>query len=239
MILANRLRMKMPSGCGGDPNCDPYWDNVVLLLHGDGADGSTDIVDSSQSGHAITVNGSAQISTAQSKFGGASAYFGGTGDYLDAGASTDFNFGTDDFTIEMFFYRASASGRMDLCGRYLNLSTGFGISTSVYSAGDVLFYFGTNALCISLGGLWTVGVFNHIAAAKSGQTLRMFINGALAASATTTLSISGGNSLKIGAAGNATQLFLGYIDELRITKGVARYTADFTPPTAPFPNTGP
>ena len=76
------------------PTTDEYFNDVSLLLYGDGTNGSTAIVDSSSNAHAITVNGDAQISTAQSKFGGASMYFDGTGDYITAPSDSSFDFGT-------------------------------------------------------------------------------------------------------------------------------------------------
>ena len=83
---------------------DPYFYSNSLLLYGDGVDASTAIVDSSLNNHAITVNGDAQISTNQSKFGGSSLYFDGNGDYLTSPTNTDFEFGTGDFTVELWAF---------------------------------------------------------------------------------------------------------------------------------------
>ena len=79
---------------------DEEFDKVSLLLHGDGTNGSTTIIDSSSSPKAVTAVGDAQISTAQSKFGGASIAFDGAGDWLTTPASNNFAFGIGDFTIE-------------------------------------------------------------------------------------------------------------------------------------------
>jgi hypothetical protein len=83
---------------------DPYRSQVSLLLHGDGTNGSTTIVDSSPSPKTVTAVGDAQISTAQSKFGGASIAFDGNGDYLDASSSNQYAIGTEDFTVEGWVY---------------------------------------------------------------------------------------------------------------------------------------
>ena len=94
----------------GDSNIDkddPYYNHVALLIHGNGTNGSTVITD--QKGKTVTANGNAQISTAQSKFGGASAYFDGTGDYLSVASSADFGFGTGDFTIECWVKTAGTN----------------------------------------------------------------------------------------------------------------------------------
>jgi len=87
---------------------DPYYNNVSLLLHGDGANGSTTIVDSSTSPKTVTAVGNAQISTAQSKFGGASLAFDGAGDYLTIPDDSSFDFGFNDFTIEGWIYTQKA-----------------------------------------------------------------------------------------------------------------------------------
>jgi hypothetical protein len=78
---------------------DPNYASVSLLLHMDGTNGSTVFTDLSPVPKVVTRFGDAQISTAQSKFGGSSAYFDGTGDYLTVASSADFGFGTGDFTI--------------------------------------------------------------------------------------------------------------------------------------------
>ena len=81
---------------------DPFAANTVLAMHMDGTNGSTTFYD--QCGKTVTANGNAQINTAQSKFGGSSAYFDGTGDYLSLGASvpTDLQIGGGGFTIEFW-----------------------------------------------------------------------------------------------------------------------------------------
>src|SRR5690554_1699309 len=84
---------------------DPYFASVVLLLHGDGTDGSTTITDNSGSAHSPTVNGNSQIDTAESQFGGASVLFDGSGDYLEYADSADWDFGTGDFTVEFWMRR--------------------------------------------------------------------------------------------------------------------------------------
>jgi len=92
-------------GVGTNPATigDPNFADVSLLLHMDGSNGSTTFTDSSSNGLTVTANGNAQISTTQSKFGGSSAYFDGNGDYLTASHASNFNFGSGDFTAEVWF----------------------------------------------------------------------------------------------------------------------------------------
>jgi hypothetical protein len=78
---------------------DPYWDDVVLLLHGDGSNGGP-IIDESPSAHTMTVTGTAAINTTHALFGPSSIYFDGTTGYLSAGTSSDWQLGGTDFTIE-------------------------------------------------------------------------------------------------------------------------------------------
>ena len=84
------------------PTTDEYFSDVGVLLHGDGTNGSTAIVDSSTNNHTVNVNGNAQISTTKSKFGGSSMYFNGSGDYLTIPNNSSFDFGYGDFTIEFW-----------------------------------------------------------------------------------------------------------------------------------------
>jgi hypothetical protein len=210
---------------------DPYYNNVSLLLHGDGTNGSTTIVDSSPLPKTVTAVGDAQISTAQSKFGGASLLFDGVGDYLTTSASESLNFGTQDFTIELWhrfnntsadrgFLGNTATGGLDLAWR---TTTGLNVGR-INIAFDASFAWSPS-----------INVWYHIAISRSGSNLRAFIDGSqIGATATSTQNYNASACL-IGTSTTSARNSNGYIDDLRITKGVARYTANFTRPTAPFP----
>ena len=213
---------------------DPYYNNVSLLLHGDGANGSTTIVDSSPSPKTVTAFGNAQISTAQSKFGGASIAFDGDGDYLSAPAHAGYDFGAADFTTELWTFPTSWSSDKFLVSSTIPGGFFFGLRT-----GGV-----TNGLGIGrVGVAWDLetGVFpplnqwSHVVFFRNGESIGVYVNGVLAGSASNSNSYSiGGSNIEIGRL-DATRWYSGYMDDIRITKGVARYTANFTPPTAPFP----
>ena len=234
---------------GGD--IDPYFSNVSLLLHGDGANDSKTIVDSSLRTKTITTFGGVRISTAQSRFGGSSLYFDETVDYLDVGSADDFNFGTGAFTIECFIYFVL----LPPAGQYTGI---LGTQISLSSASLNHWWLGINNLSgvpklylgrhgsasdyVSVNWTPSLNTWYHIAATRDDSGVpRLFINGA---SQNVTISGAwGGSAIDFAAPGElavgiiATSLSLfGYIDELRLTKGVARYTSDFTPPTAPFPD---
>ncbi len=214
---------------------DPYFSNVSLLLHGDGTNGSTTITDSSGSPKSITAVGNAAISTARSKFGGASIAFDGNGDYLTVSASTAFSFGSNPFTIELFAY-FSSSANMAL---YDTLPIG---GNGGRNSGFLLLKDNTNRLNVfSAGGFRGVssisaptGQWCYIALTKSGSTWSYRINNQSAGSFTYAFSPTDNNAT-IGVLGDSADYYInGYLDEYRVTKGVARDVS--TVPTAPFPN---
>ena len=209
--------------------------NTSLLLSGTNGG----IIDTSMSNDLETV-GNAQISTTQSKFGGASMYFDGSGDYLFVpNTNLSFNFGTGDFTVEGWIYLSatpSTAGTIidtrssDALSEYFICVTTSNKLDFIYSSSRV-----TSATSIS-NTTWT-----HFAITRSSGTIRLFINGTLDAN---TASYSGGINAAAtpaiggGRAGGTSAIngyyLNGYIDDLRITKGYARYTASFTAPVGPF-----
>ena len=186
--------------------------------------------------------GNAQISTSVVKYGTGSLAFDGTGDYLVPNSPTTdlYAFGTGDFTIEFWLYLNSVSGYIV---PYDGRASGANSTTpTIYLLTATPRYYVNGADRIT-GSSLSTGQWYHIAVARSGTSTKLFVNGTQAGS-TYTDSIAYTNTINrpiIGGDGNApnTNLVNGYIDDLRITKGYARYTANFTPPTAAFPNTGP
>ncbi len=181
--------------------------------------------------------GNAQISTSVKKYGSASMYFDGTGDWLQAAGSPNPNraFGTGDFTVEMWVYPTQLNSSTDynlIDFRSGGTTTGFrvGINGStipfVAAVGGILngsFTFSTNT-------------WYHFAVTRSSGTLTIWINGTSAGSNTTTTNFTDSYLLIGSSAASNIGPYFGYIDDLRITKGVARYTTTFTPPIEPFIN---
>lgn len=197
----------------------PYDDaNTVLLLHGE------EIADSSQRNQAVTNNG-VSVSTAQRKFG-SSLYFNGSSALrVDAGA--DFDFGTGDFTIDCWCYPTKQSGYF-LNGTAVG-ATFFGL----YSNGAV--GLGRSALAwdnVSTTPL-SLNTWSHIAVSRSNSVVRFFINGTENLSATNSISYGSQGGLACIGDEKGAYYFTGYVDELRISN-VARWTANFTPPNAPY-----
>lgn len=232
--------MFIPSGEGGGGNDS----NTVLLLNCDGTDTSPDFADTSVGGstHTVTANGNAQVDTAQKKFGTGALLLDGTGDYLSVPDSADWNFGSGDFTIDCWVRFNSLAVGNDapfICGQYEDgdnywyLEAQSGSNALEFRVQDT----GTNTIAIS--GTWssqTTATWYHVALSRSGSNFYMFIDGTLLSMTGTPDSssvpdISGG--LNIGVLTNSNYLN-GWIDEFRISKGVARWTSSFTPPTEAY-----
>ena len=171
--------------------------------------------------------GNAQISTAQSKFGGSSMFFDGTGDWLTMRGSVDFAFGTGDFTMECWAYNTNSTQPQYL---FMVDATG-GISFGFESGSFVL---GRRATAIDLSYTYTIPINSwvHYAVTRSGTTARLFINGVQVASNTNSLNYTVTGNTAVGGVPTTSVSFYGYIDDFRITKGFARYTANFVPPTS-------
>jgi hypothetical protein len=218
---------------------DSYWDNVSLLLHMDGSNGSTTFTDSSSNVLTVTANGNTQISTAQSKFGGASGLFDGTGDFLTIADTAILDFGTQPFTIEAWVYVSSFANYPFLFSKYAS-----GLNSWFVQLESSAIYFGFDANVSSNYGTFATTIntnqWTHIAAARSGAVLGAYVNGVGSTQTVTNADLDkdNNNQLYIGRYHNSATAydFTGYVDDYRITKGVARYTANFTPPTAAFPN---
>jgi hypothetical protein len=225
-------------------SADPDFANVSLLLHCDGANGSTTFLDSSVPSKVVTAFGNTQISTAQSKFGGASGLFDGAGDYIQTPDADNLDF-PGDFTVEMWVRPSNTGPNVQglIHKRVLNTS-GTGTWQLSLTATNVFAFVNLQTITVTSGGAVPANTWSHVACSRSGATIRLFVDGVQTASVADTTNFTNTHPLYLGfdrAAGgtapaNFTDFFTGYIDDVRITKGVARYTANFTPPTAPFPD---
>jgi hypothetical protein len=208
---------------------DPLFGSVVLLVHGNGT-----ITDSSSSPKTVTVLGDTQISTAQSKFGASSIYFDGTSDRL----SVPNMILNNDFTAEAWLYKTAKDasaysvlfGGLSAGGDTNNTqltfdSGGEGRIGTVLAAVNVIGGTGAGAIATN--------AWSHVAWARSGATVRQFVNGSQLGSGTSTspLSIAYIGGLLISSGFDVN----GYLAEIRVT-AACRYTANFAPPTAPFPD---
>jgi len=214
--------------------------NVSAMLHMDGADASTTFTD--ETGKTWTANGNAQIDTAQQKFGTASGLFDGTGDYIDTPDHADFDIGSGDFTID-FWVRRNAVGLHRICGQGDNLATATTISWAMYfNAGTNTLTGGFNVVAVtkaatSTGTVTADGIWHHIAMVRYGNTMTLYIDGTADGTVDVTGATANNSAYKptIGRLGElAGQNYNGWIDEFRFSKGIARWTANFTPPTKAY-----
>ena len=213
--------------------------DVVLHLHMDGANNSTTFTD--VSGKTVTPSSNAKISTTESRFGGSSGFFNGGTDYLSVAASTDFEFGSGDFTIECWFRVPNVTGNKAL----FSSQTGFWLGAFVWN-NRVGYFASSNGTTWNLiaadaspnNGLGahtlSANTWYHFAFVRRGNTWKGFINGELDLAVNVSGSIVArpAEEKRIGYFSGATlgYAFNGYIDDFRIIKGQALYSGLFTPP---------
>lgn len=175
------------------------------------------------------------LSTTQSKFGGSSLKFIGSGGYDITPPSTlnsRFDFGTGDLTIEGWIYPTGGGYTLFACHKTSNLLS-FYLDSS--TSGKLIL---TNSNVITNVTL-TANAWQHLAITRSGNTWRVFVNGTQSGSVTNSSAYSCTSNCYLGCSTSGSSSFSGYMDEIRIKKGVALYTADFTSPSEPFDDTYP
>jgi len=216
-----------------DTSTDPYFSDVILLLKFDGANGGTTFTDSSNNNTTITRNANTVLSNVVTKYGSTSGYFDGAQDNLSFPLIT-IPLNTD-FTIETWFNTADdAANDSALCGTY----SGNGGNNQMFrfsknNTNDFLIYNNGSIFSYTRSTALANNTWYHTALTRENNVCKFFMDGVLEA---TNSNFSGAIKLAhVGAGYNGTNEFRGYMDEFRITSGVARYTSSFTPPTAGFP----
>lgn len=199
-----------------------------LLLHGDGADGSTAITDTRE--HTVAVRGDTRITTTNAHLGTGAILFDGTGDYLDLGTSPDWGFGTGDFTVDLWANFGRAPGTMHLVGLH---TSGIFTEWSFVQQGASLNFYISGLVAAGHPLNPVTGRWYHLAATRASGVLRLFVDGRLVQTAANTRDIGNTRHLTLGASDNPTLFFTGLLDEVRVVKGRAIWTQDFTPPTTP------
>ena len=207
---------------------DPYWSNVVLLLHGD------TLTDSSPTPLTFT-NSGVTVDTSTKKFGTGSLYLNGSS-YAPLPSSADVAFGTGAFTIEFWCRRPSWASDAVPLSKWTAGGTGF---LMVLANGAFSIYLSTFTPISFYWSAPAADTWVHLAMTRDASgNLRAFLNGTqIGSTVVNNASVNANYSpLCVGANEDGTAKLTGYIDDLRITKGVARYTANFTPPSAQFPD---
>jgi len=180
--------------------------------------------------HMVTTAGDAKISTSVKKYNSGSISFDGTGDYLSVGTTSNplFSLNGGKYTIEFWVYFNSLSGEQVIVERFTAAS---GPGYTLYKTGsNTINLYGSGSV-ITNTTVFTTSTWYHIAVTYDGTNTRIFVNGTLEATAAANLT-DGGTTLIVGSRTGGSAFFNGYIDDLRITKGYARYTSTFTAPTS-------
>jgi hypothetical protein len=215
--------------------------NTVLLIHADGADGSTTFTDTSSSAHPITANGNAQVDTSSKKFGTGSALFDGTGDFLLVSDHADFDL-TNNFTIDLWFKRNVTGIFQTIISKEDSITTKSGYVLFFHSNNTIRFQGGDGTTWASLNvitsGTYTdTSQWHHLVAVFDNGTGKIFVDGVQDGSDTSTALATNNLDLAIGEDISAVNCFNGRLDEIRISN-VIRHTASFTPPTSPYIDPG-
>lgn len=219
----------------------PGHEQVSLLLHMDGAEGATVFDDRSANPKVVATHGSVTTTTATSKFGGASMNTQGANRWLTVPHAPELDLSSGDFTIEMWVKPATANSHRVLynkansTGYYASLMTLDNTNRLAFRAYD-----GTNSLVVNLTGttVLAVNTWHHVAVTRSGSTFTAWVNGQPEAttSSAATLRSNASDPVTIGAHSDGSYGLDGWIDEVRVSKGVARYGSAFTPATLAFTN---
>jgi Concanavalin A-like lectin/glucanases superfamily len=247
---ASSMLFHQPASGGNACTHDPDFADVSLLCHFDQSNGATTLVDSSSNAQAVLGSSGAAASTAHFEFGTASLAPGG-GNTVPGGAASLYEFGAGNFTIECWAYwdGTSASNLATLMAFFPGFSgtemwiLGWNRNASPATLSFQWTTDGTNLTgSVATSGAYTptANTWVSYAVDRSGNTFRLYVNGAVVGTTTASDTIYTSPSFGSGNIGNsgfsAANGWTGYIDEVRYTKGVARYAGAYTPATCPFPN---
>lgn len=229
-------------GCNGTD-----WDSLSSLTQGGGVDTYTKLmlhfdnvwIDNSSSTHSVTNNGASFTSSGH--FSQAS-YFDGTNDYLSIPDSEDFNFGNSAFTIDFWMKTPSATRGTHfyiLDKGYNKVGDNGNYAIALNSNFASLWFWALDEQASGEGNtinyVFSPDTWYHIAYTKEGNTMRGFVNGNLLETTTVNKALGDNDEpLLIGMHNPSYGYFEGNIDELRISKGVVRWSSSFTPPTGPY-----
>jgi len=209
----------------GVPDTDPYWSNVSLLIHG--TDGATP-VDVSSYGHSLTISG-VTPSTAD---GGYLDFLGSSSSRINIASSAAFGFGTGDYTLECDVYLDSGGGEDDLFDNRVVASPGVHY---ISADSQQMSLWDGSSVTGNVGTAITIATWHKVAWARSTTTLRAFVNGTVVWSSGYSGNFGTERPMCVGSNLAFTGNLNGRARNIRITKGVCRYTTNYTPRTGSFP----
>lgn len=215
---------------------DPYFSSVSLLLHGTGSNGGTSFPDSSSHHYTATPSGAAQTSTAQYPYGsGSSMLFDGSSAYLTIPSAAPLNLQASNFTVEGWVYQTASAA---VAGVVTKRQNGGNLGWNFYiDSGQHLALYSDNAGGVSSTATVPMNQWSFVAWCLSGTSLSMYIDGVLANISALPYSglVDNLYDMLIGSGHQTEYYFPGYLSEIRITKGVARYSGATCPvPTGPW-----
>jgi len=221
---------------GGAPT-DPYWSNVSFLLVGNGTNGTTTNIKDSSSNNLPVTSNNAVITTANSKYGGSSLTPTSTSVSISTPDNAGLQFGTSPFTMEMWFNTSATTTYSSLISKDSPWSW---LVNSTNNDGKIVYYDGALApsLLISTTGGYNNGVWHYVALVRAPTLLSIYVDGALVASKALSAgdSSGAGGTMYIASSAIGSRAYSGYMYDIRITKGVARYSGStMTVPTGPLP----
>jgi len=239
--------IKQPFGFGGGAT-DEYFDNVVILYHFNGADAATSgagFADSSGNSHTATARINAAIDTAQSKFGGSSLLLDGSS-YTTAADSAEFDLGDGDWTIECWARWNADSLTQAFCGHWSAARSFFFHYNSSTNKIGILYYSG-GTKTVAQTNTWTpvLDTWYNVAFCRVSDVAYFFVDGVrqgtdVALTGTITPSDDafcvGSYDYNNDSPDQTSNYFDGWIEDLRFTVGVGRYTETYDVPTAPYPD---
>lgn len=210
----------------GNSNNDPFWNNVSFLVPLNTA--SVPTTSSDGNGIALT-NSSVSMSTSQTKYGSYSASFNGSSSKLVNTSTGVLAFGPGDFTMEAWVYVTGGGG---VYQPIVGVGASGGAQLVINNSNRIYLTQYGGSIVVAASVVITFNTWNHIAVTRQGGTSYLWLNGANVGSASDA-NIYTASSLYIGNDA-ASDWFSGYMTQVRVTKGVARYTAQFAPPAIAF-----
>jgi len=235
----------------------PFWEanitvqekvnsKIVLLLHGEGEDGSNSFVDSSPKSLIVNSSGNVQIDTSQKKFGNSSILFDGAGDSLRIPGESNFNYGNGDFTWATNLRLNTMPGEVETLRQIFSQRTAGGFrALALYKSGvDYILRFrentgGADNVLLDAVIPITTATWYHVAVVRNSSTFTLYFNGNTGAYTSTNATLTSFDTgLTIGMTDfSTTGFFNGWLDNVVISKGLAIWTSAFTSPDTPFPGT--
>jgi len=208
-----------------------------LMIHSDTFDGDSVFKDSSSYMRTLAVSG-AKHKTVKAKFGTSSMFFDGTNDFVEATQATELDFGTGEFTVDFWAYTLGNSGYAVFFGNYkVDTCLTFHQSDNSGAASVGTIDAGQSTSAGKINFTIPINTWFHAAIIRISNTLYAYINGTFAGSITTNLNFTSNEGWRLGCMtyqGSENYFWNGYIDEFRISKGIARWDNDFIPPDRPY-----